>query len=143
MISALHTVLIDTWWNVNTVLHQSPVRISQVLIDTWWNVNKVVTQMYSKSSTVLIDTWWNVNRYEDSTPRNIHSGFNRYMVECECIISSSRNSSSVVLIDTWWNVNAKIVEISQAAAVVLIDTWWNVNYHQQLRQRYLKRARLF
>ena len=25
----------------------------KVLIDTWWNVNTIIT--------VLIDTWWNVN----------------------------------------------------------------------------------
>ena len=32
-------------------------------------------------------------------------GFNRYMVECECITLIRRLISLSVLIDTWWNVN--------------------------------------
>ena len=33
------SVLIDTWWNVNTIdLFEFPFSIP-VLIDTWWNVN--------------------------------------------------------------------------------------------------------
>ena len=32
-------VLIDTWWNVNTLLHEPMFRTGHVLIDTWWNVN--------------------------------------------------------------------------------------------------------
>ena len=33
-------VLIDTWWNVNTVNLQATGLRIYVLIDTWWNVNK-------------------------------------------------------------------------------------------------------
>ena len=33
------------------------------------------------------------------------TGFNRYMVECECRIFTLRRVVSRVLIDTWWNVN--------------------------------------
>ena len=33
------TVLIDTWWNVNTFTHWMKRRSESVLIDTWWNVN--------------------------------------------------------------------------------------------------------
>ena len=33
------TVLIDTWWNVNTLLQSLQLQAEQVLIDTWWNVN--------------------------------------------------------------------------------------------------------
>ena len=32
-------VLIDTWWNVNTVNLQATGLRIYVLIDTWWNVN--------------------------------------------------------------------------------------------------------
>ena len=33
-----------------------------VLIDTWWNVNTVIFSIYSRiCNSVLIDTWWNVN----------------------------------------------------------------------------------
>ena len=35
----------------------------------------------------------------------VHLSFNRYMVECECIISLLLNTLTKVLIDTWWNVN--------------------------------------
>ena len=31
--------------------------------------------------------------------------FNRYMVECEFIISNLDKDKRNVLIDTWWNVN--------------------------------------
>ena len=33
------TVLIDTWWNVNTDPSKETVEKFIVLIDTWWNVN--------------------------------------------------------------------------------------------------------
>ena len=33
------------------------------------------------------------------------SGFNRYMVECECTSARSFPAHLPVLIDTWWNVN--------------------------------------
>ena len=32
-------VLIDTWWNVNTLVDAFNVMVYRVLIDTWWNVN--------------------------------------------------------------------------------------------------------
>ena len=32
-------------------------------------------------------------------------GFNRYMVECEFFINSPSIVAKSVLIDTWWNVN--------------------------------------
>ena len=34
-------------------------------------------------------------------------GFNRYMVECECLYFKPITMHIVVLIDTWWNVNGK------------------------------------
>ena len=34
-----HGVLIDTWWNVNFLLHSQLELKYLVLIDTWWNVN--------------------------------------------------------------------------------------------------------
>ena len=39
--------------------------IGLVLIDTWWNVNTLQSPDAKTDSTVLIDTWWNVNfKYE-------------------------------------------------------------------------------
>ena len=36
------TVLIDTWWNVNTnKLGAGVEAVELVLIDTWWNVNRL------------------------------------------------------------------------------------------------------
>ena len=32
-----------------------------VLIDTWWNVNSFNPLSYNERANVLIDTWWNVN----------------------------------------------------------------------------------
>ena len=54
-----------------------------VLIDTWWNVNSVYPYCNKYRPLVLIDTWWNVNcNAQRSVP--CRYGFNRYMVECEC-----------------------------------------------------------
>ena len=55
--------------------------------------------------SVLIDTWWNVNYTSTRSQINLYLRFNRYMVECESVISYVPFSMSPVLIDTWWNVN--------------------------------------
>ena len=56
-----HHVLIDTWWNVNTLKKLKGLFGLMVLIDTWWNVNDKVYTIYNADGV----------------------GFNRYMVECE------------------------------------------------------------
>ena len=55
------TVLIDTWWNVNTVSITKENGVTTVLIDTWWNVNVFKSNRNIRRYIVLIDTWWNVN----------------------------------------------------------------------------------
>ena len=55
------------------------------------------------------------------------TGFNRYMVECECVYIIYNHTKKIVLIDTWWNVNGKEASLSDLGFKVLIDTWWNVN----------------
>ena len=37
------------------------ITYSSVLIDTWWNVNSSVRVFLLVPASVLIDTWWNVN----------------------------------------------------------------------------------
>ena len=59
------------------------------------------------------------------------SGFNRYMVECECFTWSDKQLWFWVLIDTWWNVNDMILSVGQYVDNVLIDTWWNVNLSER------------
>ena len=54
-------VLIDTWWNVNELIHAVQCTGDLVLIDTWWNVNVMVSMTVLTTVIVLIDTWWNVN----------------------------------------------------------------------------------
>ena len=40
------------------------IRLFQsVLIDTWWNVNTESVADDGVTVTVLIDTWWNVNLF--------------------------------------------------------------------------------
>ena len=57
----VRSVLIDTWWNVNTFEFLAFTSCICVLIDTWWNVNSGnVINVFDKR-IVLIDTWWNVN----------------------------------------------------------------------------------
>ena len=76
-----------------------------VLIDTWWNVNLDIAKFEEKCKTVLIDTWWNVNILRVSYSDTREFGFNRYMVECECVTRTDKQLRIWVLIDTWWNVN--------------------------------------
>ena len=82
-------VLIDTWWNVNsqTVLINKYKR--KVLIDTWWNVNLTSTGYVRRDFRVLIDTWWNVNEAKWIGENSSDTRFNRYMVECELIITDT------------------------------------------------------
>ena len=55
------------------------------------------------------------------------SSFNRYMVECECVLLIRLLCQKSVLIDTWWNVNKVRAKVFEEGKAVLIDTWWNVN----------------
>ena len=77
------TVLIDTWWNVNSAERAHFNVISKVLIDTWWNVNSELVSQLEYIHEVLIDTWWNVNILVRRLRPGGETGFNRYMVECE------------------------------------------------------------
>ena len=54
-----------------------------VLIDTWWNVNTLTVSVMPDSIKVLIDTWWNVNNKMLEYCYASGKSFNRYMVECE------------------------------------------------------------
>ena len=54
-------VLIDTWWNVNSMGIGNFFGVLPVLIDTWWNVNVYTRSLVLYLGLVLIDTWWNVN----------------------------------------------------------------------------------
>ena len=59
----MQRVLIDTWWNVNSICHKNIIDFEFiVLIDTWWNVNHKERSIEVSQVEVLIDTWWNVNR---------------------------------------------------------------------------------
>ena len=97
-------VLIDTWWNVNFRKSWEVLTDYMVLIDTWWNVNSSRVCLSLKTIVVLIDTWWNVN-LRIWMKEHIEKSFNRYMVECESILTAQQLSEILVLIDTWWNVN--------------------------------------
>ncbi len=59
---------------------------------------------------VLIDTWWNVKLLLTILQRNIHTCFNRYMVECELKKTMAESKELGVLIDTWWNVNVVLLD---------------------------------
>ena len=63
-----------------------------VLIDTWWNVNDFETEDDSWTNPVLIDTWWNVNCSVNYRLVFCDSCFNRYMVECESILTAQQLS---------------------------------------------------
>ncbi len=66
-------------------------------------------------------------------------GFNRYMVECECVQLFFQHTPKCVLIDTWWNVNEPGRKKPGHGSGVLIDTWWNVNEEKCNDFKYSKR----
>ena len=80
-----YLVLIDTWWNVNTLPFANCDNVWYVLIDTWWNVNYHEYEIIYSQYVVLIDTWWNVNNGLTKRQNQRSNCFNRYMVECEFV----------------------------------------------------------
>ena len=102
-----------------------------VLIDTWWNVNTLINTCLLCIFTVLIDTWWNVNRYADGEYLD-SLGFNRYMVECEYAIAD--DVYNAISGFNRYMVECEFAFISHCKRFfrVLIDTWWNVNWHYRI-----------
>ena len=64
-------VLIETYWNVNTVAGGVDYAASVVLIETYWNVNVTWVVMGIMLLVVLIETYWNVNYVENITIKNL------------------------------------------------------------------------
>ena len=54
-------VLIETYWNVNTLSLNSSRVVVPVLIETYWNVNMKSKNKDRQVFRVLIETYWNVN----------------------------------------------------------------------------------
>ena len=55
------TVLISTYWNVNSKKIKLQIEQAGVLISTYWNVNSLEVASISTLLLVLISTYWNVN----------------------------------------------------------------------------------
>ena len=79
-VSGFNRYMVECEWS----LWSNVTEVVFVLIDTWWNVNKKQELGKNWAKKVLIDTWWNVNETVLNYALNGASGFNRYMVECEC-----------------------------------------------------------
>ena len=54
-------VLIETYWNVNSIFYWSGRQSRGVLIETYWNVNVIEWMLKGIKGYVLIETYWNVN----------------------------------------------------------------------------------
>ena len=54
-------VLIETYWNVNSLTAVGSSSRERVLIETYWNVNTLEDVIEQTGTTVLIETYWNVN----------------------------------------------------------------------------------
>ena len=55
-------VLIETYWNVNSLTAVGSSSRERVLIETYWNVNTLEDVIEQTGTTVLIETYWNVNK---------------------------------------------------------------------------------
>ena len=53
------------------------------LIDTLWNVNSIVTLPLLATGMELIDTLWNVNCFESAYASSPVKRINRYIMECK------------------------------------------------------------
>ena len=90
---SLLTVLILTYWNVNTFSIKTYDFGGLVLILTYWNVNCTYQPQAEKTTTVLILTYWNVNLnhilkiFCKSSP-----SFNLNLLECKFITWGKRIS---------------------------------------------------
>ena len=56
-------VLIELYWNVNSLLNAISIFSSPVLIELYWNVNKSKKKKSTTPASVLIELYWNVNRW--------------------------------------------------------------------------------
>ena len=78
------SVLIETYWNVNAQRRAVACRELSVLIETYWNVNVVQWNKFAKVRGVLIETYWNVNIVGKSIILIAERGLNRNILECKC-----------------------------------------------------------
>ena len=58
----MHTVLIETLWNVKNGFRGIPVDSGGVLIETLWNVKEKRSKSVLPGAIVLIETLWNVKK---------------------------------------------------------------------------------
>ena len=99
-------VLIETYWNVNSLRSLRRLRAWLVLIETYWNVNKRRCSIFRDNKPVLIETYWNVNQRRLYDVIKTQARLNRNILECKCVLSLVRDGGvQQVLIETYWNVN--------------------------------------
>ena len=99
------TVLISTYWNVNTNFLSCSLSPSESFNLNLLECKYVVKIEYKLIRKVLISTYWNVND----------------------LAKKAEHDFDIVLISTYWNVNSEELNTLEDAAMVLISTYWNVN----------------
>ena len=122
-------VLIETYWNVNTLCARSVLPPLLVLIETYWNVNLTSLNTSTKSTAGLnrniLECKWVLQR---NRQRRTDIRLNRNILECKYLYINDPVLIDEVLIETYWNVNTVAGGVDYASSVVLIETYWNVNY---------------
>ena len=98
--------LIDTLWNVNSIIIVPLAIMLSELIDTLWNVNlrQVMrsVQAYFRINRYIMEC--KSGRYGDISPKA--DRINRYIMECKFIFAPFALLTIRELIDTLWNVNS-------------------------------------
>ena len=84
--------------------------IHSVLIETYWNVKILITGKAILKEHVLIETYWNVKILANIGEQPIYS-INRNILECKAMSLTSNTDNSFVLIETYWNV--KFIALQQ------------------------------
>ena len=97
-------VLIETYWNVNTLEDVIEQTGTTVLIETYWNVKELLLPVQVGGLLVLIETYWNVKTDPVVITGDIRAGINRNILECKAQRMIASHLYLSVLIETYWNV---------------------------------------
>ena len=81
-----------------------PGELHSVLIETLWNVKIFAFGYFCHQAFVLIETLWNVKRNRIEPKLFGNFGINRNIMECKVTVKSGFPCLATVLIETLWNV---------------------------------------
>ena len=86
--------------------------IGMILIETYWNVNSVAGDRSGKYMEILIETYWNVNQVSSKVLSVMQSHINRDILECKFHGTSCRKMAK-------YHINRDILECKWRLCITL------------------------